>query len=615
MSNRLKSIPLCQLRPSKANIRKTNRLADIEAMANNIREKDLLENLVVQSVPPRNGHAPSFEVVAGSRRFAALKLLAKQRKVSRDYPVRCLVLDRDESAVEVSLAENMLRVPVHPADQFGAFAAIAKEGLSIEEMAARFGVSSTFVEQRLKLASVSPRLVEEYRGGAMTLEQLTAFTLSGSHAAQEEVWFERTYAEMPAHLIRRLLTEAKVCGDDPRARFIGTKAYEAAGGLIIRDLFDAEDEGYFEDGQLLDRLVQQKLQQKAADVHQEGWQWVEVHADFGLVQFGRFGRMPAVRTALSESDQSRHSSLGERYDELVTALEEGDEEAAAELDRLSAEITDVEDKQESWTDEQKRTAGAIVALAQDGSVEVVRGLLRPEACSESATSEEAKAPSNGAINGKSYADSVLLDLSAYRTAALRELLAGNPRTALTALLHTLVTELFQRDTMPSCLSLSASAVSLERASETVGDSKATKSFSTRHEAWVQRLPHGEYLWQSLEQLEDNERHDLLAYCVALTLNALDGRAGRNEEHVMQLASRLKLDMREWWQPTQANFLGRLKKEQILAAVSEGVSQQASWRLAKLKKERMAKEAEKLLSDSPWLPEFLRARESSSNATT
>ena len=41
---------------------------------------------------PLSGREGSFEVVAGSRRLAALKLMAKQKKIDADHPVPCNVL-------------------------------------------------------------------------------------------------------------------------------------------------------------------------------------------------------------------------------------------------------------------------------------------------------------------------------------------------------------------------------------------------------------------------------------------------------------------------------------------------------------------------------------------
>jgi len=613
MSHKLKTIPLCQLRAGKANIRKTDRLAGVAAMAANIQEKDLLENLVVQRASQRNGHDPVFDVVAGGRRYAALKLLAKRRKIERDYPVRCLLLDDQESAVEISLAENMMRVPLHPADQFEAFAALAHEGLPVEEMAARFGVTPAFVEQRLKLASVSPRLVAEYRGGAMTLEQLTAFTLSDNHALQEEVWFERAYAEMSAQLIRRLLTKAQVAGDDPRARFIGVKAYEAAGGVILRDLFDAEDDGYFTDSQLLDRLADEKLEQTAQGIRDENWQWVEIHPMADVVAFSRYGRAETVEQQLREGEEVRLAELADRYDALAAAAEDGDDDAQEELGRVGKELDVLQARKITWTEEEKNRAGVIVCLNQNGEVEIIRGLLKPDANGSGHSRVQSAKDRKNAANG--YSEAVLSDLAAHRTAALREVLAQNPDVAFTALLHGLVNQLFYRGSPLSCICVKATEIVLPSASSTVAEGKAAQAFTARHQAWLEQLPEAEGLWAFLEQLSHEDRQTLLAHCVALTANALHGRNGAQEDAAVALANVLNLDMRMWWSPARGDFLNRITKNDILAAVSEGVSQQASWRLASLKKERMAREAEKLLGDSTWVPPLFRLlRPSTQNVT-
>lgn len=600
MSNKLKTIPLCQLKPSKTNVRKTNAGADIEQLAASIAANGLLENLIVKK---RSDEDDSYEVVAGGRRLAALKLLAKRRKLDRDHRVSCLLVAEDD-AVEVSLAENFARMPLHPADQCDAFAALCREGKSADDIASRFGISLKFVLQRLKLASVSPQLVAEYRAGKMTLEQLTAFTISDDHAAQEQVWAGRTDDGLPDYAIRRLLTRAQVAGNDRRARFIGVKAYEAAGGVIVRDLFDAEDEGYFSDSQLLDRLVAEKLGAIVEAVRGEGWQWVEIHADLGLFHQGRFGRAKTCEVQLSEEEETRLSQLGARYDELVAEVDDEDETAdTTELDQISVEMAELQQKKEGWPDDEKARAGVIVSLGPDGEPQIVRGLLKPAANGHAAIEGAEQPKKRSRTNG--YSDSVLVDLSAHRTAALRELVAQQPDTALLALLHALVDHLFHDGPTKTCLSIGANAIELERVSQSVGESTAGQAFLARHKAWTNRMPEQEKCWTWLAGLNNAERLSLLAHCVAMTVNGLESRHASAQENVAVLAGAAGLDMRAWWRPTAENFLGRLTKDEILTAVSEGVSQQASWRLAGLKKDRMAKAAEKLLADSGWLPAPLR----------
>jgi ParB family chromosome partitioning protein len=184
-------------------------------------------------------------------------------------------------AEEDSLAENVQRAPLHPLDQFRAFLALREKGQSEEEIAAAFFGSVAVVRQRLRLASVSPKLLEVYADDGMTLDQLMCFAINPDHARQWQVWeaVQRTPIRQP-YQIRRLLTEDAVRASDKRAQLVGIAEYEAAGGIVLRDLFESDDGGWLQDPALLDRLVAEKLEREAESVRTEGWKWVEVAPDF-----------------------------------------------------------------------------------------------------------------------------------------------------------------------------------------------------------------------------------------------------------------------------------------------------------------------------------------------
>ncbi|MFG1285343.1 ParB/RepB/Spo0J family partition protein, partial [Xanthobacter autotrophicus] len=187
------------------------------------------------------------------RRYRALELLVKRKRLARTAPVPCIVREGG-IAEEDSLAENVQRAPLHPLDQFRAFLALREKGQSEEEIAAAFFVSVAVVKQRLKLASVSPKLLDVYAEDGLTLDQLMAFTVSGNHERQEQVLerLAQAYDKQP-YVIRRMLTEGAVRASDKRARFIGIEAYETAGGTVLRDLFQGDDGGWLQDVTLVDR--------------------------------------------------------------------------------------------------------------------------------------------------------------------------------------------------------------------------------------------------------------------------------------------------------------------------------------------------------------------------
>jgi ParB family chromosome partitioning protein len=274
-------VPLNMLKKSPRNVRKVEHTAaEVESLAASIAGNGMLQNLVVE--PERDGDGREtghyFVTIGEGRRLAQL-LRVKRRQIKKNDLVRC-VLDTEHDAHEISLAENVIRSAMHPADEYEAFALLHNEkGMAADDIAARFGVTPAVVRQRLKLAAVSPALVTLYRQDEMTLEQLMAFTVTDDHARQQEVWQSLGW-DKGADGIRRALTEGQVATTDRRSVFVGHDAYTEAGGVITRDLFDEENGGYFADPALLDRLVLTKLEYEAEGVRAEGWAWVMVTPEF-----------------------------------------------------------------------------------------------------------------------------------------------------------------------------------------------------------------------------------------------------------------------------------------------------------------------------------------------
>src|SRR5437899_3270120 len=203
-----RDIPFNKLVLSQANVRHIKAGVSIEELADDIARRTLLQSLTMRPVRDEDGaETGMFEIPAGGRRYRALELLVKQKRLARTALIPCVVRT-DGLAEEDSLAENVQRAPLHPLDQFRAFLALREKGKSEEEIAAAFFVSIQVVKQRLKLASISPKLLDIYAEDGMTLDQLMAFTVNPDHERQEQVWeaLQRSYTKQPYH-IRRLLTE------------------------------------------------------------------------------------------------------------------------------------------------------------------------------------------------------------------------------------------------------------------------------------------------------------------------------------------------------------------------------------------------------------------------
>ncbi len=603
----IEMIPLNKLVPSPANVRKTGASTGIKELAALIKARGLLQNLQVR--PGENG---TYEVVAGGRRLAALKRLAKAKNIKKDELIACEVRS-GEDATEISLAENVGQLTMHPADQYDAFKVLADQGKGPQEIAAQFGCSPMMVKQRLKLASVDPRLMEAYRNEELDLDQLMAFTVSDDHAAQWQVWESRVHWNLAPRTIRSHLMVSNVDAGDRRVQFVGIKAYKKAGGYILRDLFQPEHEGYLTDPEILDRLVIEKLEAQAEAIRADGWKWVTIMPTIDREKLRGLGRVYPEREPATEEQQAEIDALTGRYDALIEEhSEEPPDEIAAELGELSNKIDALSSDNERWSPEEIARAGVVIGIGYHGELVAERGLVKPEdETDESRNRDTGGGGVSRNLNGTpGISDRLVEDLTAHRTAALRTMLAGDADIALTAVAHALALPLFYSHQTESSLDISLESVPLTSSAEGIEDSSASEGMETRRHDWVLRLPDGvESLWDWLSAQDTATRLDLLAYCAGCSVNAVRKRHERSEArlaHADRLAGALGLDMTQWWQPTAESYLRHVPKARILETVREAVTPEAAENLVKLKKDALAAEAEQRLANTGWLPEVLRS---------
>ena len=369
------TIPLNKLIPSPDNVRRKTKDDAIGELAASIAAHKLRQNLNVRLC----ADGERYEVVAGGRRLRALKMLAKTKTIAKDEPIRCLVLDQDDDPAEISLVENVVRVAMNPMDEFEAFDALVngERPLGVEEVAARFGVTPVLLRRRLKLANVSPKLRALYRKDEIDLDHLMAFAISDDHQAQEEVWASLPSWSRTSHGIRAALTRETVSLRDRIAKFVGQEAHLAAGGDIMRDLFDESGEDAFlTDRLLLLKLTGEKLEAVAAGIRAEGWKWVKIEV---------------------EPDHQTHY-----------------EWATPQTNH------DPDDDTERYSSEDMARGGVRLRINHSGQVTVERGLIHPDDA-EPEADEEAVNGQAATVKPKSgqFSATLVQDLTAHRTAALR----------------------------------------------------------------------------------------------------------------------------------------------------------------------------------------------------
>jgi ParB family chromosome partitioning protein len=656
-----RDIPFNKLVLSQSNVRRVKAGVSIEELAEDIARRTLLQGLNVRPVLDAEGaETGMFEVPAGGRRYRALQHLVKQKRLAKTAPVPCVVRDPsvDISAEEDSLAENVQRAPLHPLDQFRAFQAMREKGQFEEDIAAAFFVGVNVVKQRLRLAAVSEKLLDVYAEDGMSLEQLMAFTVTTDHARQEQVWntLQRSYSQEP-YQIRRMLTEKTVRASDKRVLFVGIDAYENAGGVVMHDLFQQDDGGWLENIGLLETLVTDKLKTEAETIAAEGWKWIEVATEFPYGHDHGLRGLDGVPADLTEEERASREALRTEFDQIEAQYQDADElpdEVDQRLGEIETALEAFETRLRIFDPVEIVRAGVFVSIDADGSLSVDRGYVRPEDEAPVAVDGDGDRDDGGVLSApagqravitiggqaepeededdavKPLPDRLVSELTAYRTLALRDAVANNPHVALTALLHKLCLDTFQHAAAGNCLEASVRQVFFSIQSADLKDSPSAKAVAERHEAWKADLPKDEAaLWDWLAALDDASRGALLAHCVSFGVNALYEKGDRYggpglsvhgvQRRLIQadrLARAVGLDMVEaGWRPTVDNYLGRVTKPRILEAVREAKGEQSAQLIDHLKKADMAKEAERLLDGTGWLPEPLRISEGTDAGTT
>lgn len=635
----LLSVPLASLVPSRFNVRRHS-LGQIEELAALIEAQGLLHNLVVteQEVGRGKSRKLKFAVAAGERRRRAMLLLQQRGRLSKDHEVLCEVVP-PERALEVSLAENSGREAMHPADEFEAFKALIDEGKGVEDVAARFGVSVLTVQRRLKLSALSPKLLALYREDHVNLDQLMALTLSDDHAAQERTWFDaQPWDRTPAALRRRLTAGEVEAAGSALVRFVGIEAYEGAGGVVRRDLFDDERSRFLSDPVLLDRLAVEKLEVVAVTLRGEGWKWVEARLSVDSLALRHFAPCTHAHRKPTPNEQQELKALDRRDAELerqARALDDAPDWSPDEAELIELEEQDIAARRKAihealktWTPEQKALAGSIVTIGRDGDVEVMRGLVRDEdrraiaaavrskGVAEHRSADDARDEDDGSPSlpaapvrrAPGCSDALTKRLAAHRTMALQAMLAQNTTVALASVVHVFVLRTFgadyPREASALQVTLQLSAFAREAVADDLKTSRAWLAVQQAKEAWRARLPEDQGDWLGwLIGLPQAELVDLLALCGALTVNALPSAGAAGSANA--IAAALGLDMADWWAPTAEAYLNHVPKAHIITALKEAGPELAGGGVEAMKKDVLVSAATSRLAGTRWLPESLR----------
>lgn len=601
-------IPLSKLIECEDNVRRSNRKGGIAELSASIHSHGLLQQLLV-----READKGKFAVIAGGRRLRALRHLAKAKLIDNKAPVPCRVVSGD-NGTELSLAENSNRRDTPPADEIVAFSMLAESGEGPEAIAARFGVSPIYVARRLKLARVSPRLIEALRKDEINLDQLAALAFTDDHTAQEAAFFDGPeWARTPERL-KAQVTQAHVPETDKLARFVGIGAYQAEGGAIVSDLFGATDDdstNWLADRDLLTRLAEAKLTPIADEIRGEGWAWVEIAIDgVAWTQFPE--RVRERRRELSAEEAAEQ-------ERLYATLDETEDEA--EIEKIEATIDTLASS--GWAPDEVALAGAIITLTHDGAPKIERGLVRADDVKAlKALRRKLAKPDDQDVedNGAGVAapaprlriPAKLVDeLLAHKTLALRAELGVRPDLALRLLVFTLACDAIEPPwRKPSCLDVRVEDIDVSR-SIVRCESRAIETCNAELESWKSILPSDpEALWA----FTHGDQETLLKLLAILIAPGIDLRTAPSSDQSSfrigdVMAAAIELDMSAWWSATPESLFEHVRKDVIVDAMIEVKPTLDRAKLDKMSKAELVSRAKRIFKGSSWLPEPLRTHSS------
>lgn len=606
------SVPLASLIKSPLNVRTVPYSAEsVSELAESIKGVGLLQNLVVHALPgDRHG------VAAGGRRLAALNMLAERNILPADWPVRVKVIPQ-ELATAASMTENGHRRDMHPAEQIAGFRAMAQEGKTPAQIGDLLGYSPRHVQRMLKLADLAPVILDALAEDRITTEHCQALALENDTVRQVQVFeaaCQSGWGGKPdVRVIRNLITESEVAvAGNSKFRFVGADAFSP--DELRTDLFSDDGDGYV-DRVALDAALLEKLQAVAEHLREaEGWEWCagrmepvgECREDAGTYRC-----LPEPEAVLTEAEEERLNELMTRYDALENQCEESDLlEAEMKLMRCMAKVR-------AWTPEMRTGSGVVVSWRY-GNVCVQRGVQlrseddaaddadRTEQVQEKASVEEISLP-------------LLTKMSSERTLAVQAALMQQPDKSLALLAWTLCLNVFGSGaySKPAQISLECKHYSLTSDAPSGKEGAAFMAMMAEKARLAALLPEG---WSrdmtTFLSLSQEVLLSLLSFCTACSIHGVQTReCGHTSRSPLDtLESAIGFHMRDWWQPTKANFFGHLKKPQIIAALNEAGLSGAARDAEKMKKGDAAEHAEFHMKDNRWVPGWMCAPRPQMDAT-
>lgn len=538
-----------------------------------------------------------------------MSLLVTESTIPPDWPVRVKVVPED-LATAASLTENGQHLEMHPAEQIAGFRAMAAEGKTPAQTGDLLGYSPRHVQRMLKLAGLAPVILEALAEDKITTEHCQALALEDNPERQVQVYeaaCRESWNNKPeVRVIRNLITDSQVSTlNNSKYEFVGENAFSA--DEVRADLF-SEEQGGFVDRLALDTALLEKLQVVAECLKEaEGWAWCAGRME-PVSRYGEDATVYRIQdepdAVYTEQEQQQMDELQDQYDENQTASDE--------TDALESEMNVIECAAQlrAWTPEMRAQSGVVVSWRQ-GEICVQRGVMLRE---QSETEDEpATVPTYERQPEPVDEISVplLTRMCSERTLAVQAALMQQPEKSVALLAWTLCLNVFSSGAYnrPAQISLDCKHYSLTNTAPSGKEGMAFLTLMQEGQRLEKLLPEG---WKqdftTFFTLSTADLLALLSFCTACSLDGMQtrGTGGTTRSPLDKLETALAFHLRDWWQPTKADFFTGLRKPQIIAALNEAGLSGAARDAEKMTKGDAAELAEDKMRDTRWVPVWMRA---------
>ncbi|EAX2276325.1 ParB/RepB/Spo0J family partition protein [Salmonella enterica subsp. enterica] len=586
---------------------------EIREYADSIHAVGQIHNIVV--VECDDGR---LEVVCGGGRTKAIGLLVEEGKVNPDHEWISYKAVPRELARAVSLTENGRHRAMHPAEQIAGFRALAEEGKTPAQIGDLLGYGVKHVQRMLRLAGLAPVILQALAEDRITTEHCQALALEDNPDRQVQVYeaaCRESWNNKPeVRVIRNLITDSQVSTlNNSKYAFVGDKAF--SGDEVRADLF-SDEQGGFVDKLALDTALLEKLQVVAECLKEaEGWAWATGRLD-AVSYHGEDSAVYRIQdepdAVYTEQEQQRMDELQDQYDENQTASDETDAmESEMEAIECAAQLR-------AWTPEMRAQSGVVVSWRQ-GDVYVQRGVILREQSETEDEPAQVKTYERQPEPVDDISVPLLTRMCAERTLAVQAALMQQPEKSVALLAWTLCLNVFGSGaySKPAQISLECKHYSLTSDAPSGKEGAAFMALMAEKARLAALLPEG---WSrdmtTFLSLSQEVLLSLLCFCTACSLNGVQTReCGHTSRSPLDsLESAIGFHMRDWWQPTKANFFGHLKKPQIITALNEAGLSGAARDAEKMKKGDAAEHAEHHMKDNRWVPGWMCAPHPQTDAT-